>query len=838
MKNKIIRVAFRTTLIYWAFSLLWILFSDRAVMKFSSEPAVFTALSTYKGWGFVTATAVLLYTLLHRQLNRWQAEMERRREAEKALGHYEMLANHARDLILFVRLADGRIIEANAAAVKAYGYSRKELLSLSINDLRFPAERNLTAEQMSKADEGGILFETTHVRKDGSTFPVEVSSQGMEVDGARTLVSVIREITDRKRAEEQLLIKNSAIESSISAIGLADLSGKIFYVNEEFVKLWGCNNEGEIIGKDISEFSHSLQKMRQAVDFMKAGKGYLDESEGVRKNGERFDFQISANTVKSENGDPICMMASFIDITERKQVEQRLKKMYEELKDSEEKYRSLFEQSKDAIFMSEPDGSLVDVNPAAVELLGFASKDDLIGVHMADLFAEPNDSKSLFDALRRDRFAKDQEFMFKKKNGEEIRVSSTTTVVLDESRQTFLFLGIVRDITKQKALQQQLIQAQRMESVGTLAAGIAHDFNNLLGIIMGYSAVIEKGTAEPDKIARSVDTIQKATARGASLVRQLVTFAQKGESVFERVQINDVVNETTKLLRETLPRTITIATELKPDLPPIDADATQIQQVLLNLCVNARDAMPGGGTVRIVTTALEKEKVVSRFPNASSKGYIFLEVTDTGTGMDEETKRRIFDPFFTTKDVGKGTGLGLSLVHSIVSNHGGFVDVDTSPGAGTTFGIYLPIEEQKAEHVETAVIPLEDVPGGTETILVIEDEEMLRELVKTVIEFKGYHVITACDGEEGIEIFKRKQSEIALVISDLGLPKFPGDEVLRRIRSLDPAAKLVAASGFVESDVRMRLLNLGVERFVQKPYLPSEILQTIRGIIDGNNSVR
>jgi PAS domain S-box-containing protein len=832
MKNKLMRVAARTSLVYWFVGVVWILFSDRVVFLLYSEPRVFLALSTYKGWAFVTVTAVLLYIALRNQLRRWEEETEKRREAEKALSHYQLLADHTRDLILFVKRDDGRIIEANAAAERAYGYSREELLSLSINDLRLPAEWNLTEEQMSKADQGGILFETSHVRKDGTTFPVEVNSQGIDIDGTRTLISVIRDITDRRRAEEQLLIKNSAIESSMSAIGLADMDGRVFYVNEAFVKLWGCNNADEVIGKNIREFSSSSDKFDRAISLMKKGKGFLGESKGIKRNGMPFDFQISANVVKSERGGPICLMASFMDITERKNVEEKLKSTYEELKASEEKYRSLFEQSKDAIFVAKLDGSLIDANPAAVDLFGLDSREELLKSNMTDFYVDVHDRETFMDILQQDRFVVDHELRLKKRSGELMVVSTTASVVFDKSNNPLSFLEIMRDGTEQKALQEQLTQSQRMESVGTLAAGIAHDFNNILGIIMGYSSFLGKGNPGPENISRSVDAIQKATERGAALVRQLLTFARKGESAFERVQINEIVNETIKLLKETLPKTITIATNLESDLPAIDADATQIHQVLLNLCVNARDAMPVGGTIEIATTTFEGEAVASKFPNALAKEYILLKITDTGIGMDEETKRRIFDPFFTTKEVGKGTGLGLALVHSIVTNHGGFIDVDTSPGMGTAFSIYIPIQDQETLPNETAVVSLEDVPGGMETVLLIEDEEMLRELMKTIIEFKGYTVITAADGEEGVKLFTRRRSEIALVISDLGLPKFSGDEVLIRIRSIDPGAKLIAASGFIEPEVKSRLLDIGVKHFVQKPYLPSEILQTIREAID------
>ncbi len=247
--------------------------------------------------------------------------------------------------------------------------------------------------------------------------------------------------------------------------------------------------------------------------------------------------------------------------------------------------------------------------------------------------------------------------------------------------------------------------------------------------------------------------------------------------------LNEIVGEVTKLIEETFPKGINVVTDFEKDSPFLLADGAQIHQVLLNLCVNARDAMPDGGTITISTSTVAGQLVASKFANASSKEYALFKVTDTGTGIDEVTKRQIFDPFFTTKEVGKGTGLGLALVHSIVTNHGGFIDVASRKRKGTTFSIYLPAMERKTQHDGTAVKSLQSVRGGTETILLIEDENLLRELVKDVVESRGYKVLTAEDGEEGVEIFTRRRSEIAVVISDLGLPKIPGDEVLKKIRA-------------------------------------------------------
>ena len=402
----------------------------------------------------------------------------------------------------------------------------------------------------------------------------------------------------------------------------------------------------------------------------------------------------------------------------------------------------------------------------------------------------------------------------------------------EEEEEEASYVVSLKDITAQKILEEQLRQAQKLESLGTLASGIAHDFNNILGIIMGHSFLLERLKSDPVKLSQSIGAIEKATQRGAALVKQLLTFARKTEAVFESVLVNHIIEEVVKLLQETFSKTISVRSDLKRDLPIIAADTNQIHQVVINLCVNARDAMPMGGTLSITTTTVERETLMSKFAGAAAREYILLQVSDTGTGMDEATKQRIFEPFFTTKDVGKGTGLGLALVHGIVENHHGFIDVATEPGKGTTFSIYLPVEERPIESHGTSKKAMEDVPGGTETILLIEDEEMLGELARAFLVSKGYTVLTARDGEEGVEVFSRHQKEISVVVTDMGLPKLGGEEVLKRIRGIDPKAKVILASGFIDPETKSEMYKAGAKRFIQKPYSHDEVLQAIRQVID------
>ena len=315
------------------------------------------------------------------------------------------------------------------------------------------------------------------------------------------------------------------------------------------------------------------------------------------------------------------------------------------------------------------------------------------------------------------------------------------------------------------------------------------------------------------------------------LVRQLLTFAKKTESFAELIQVNDIIEELIQLMGETFPKSIVVASQLAPGLPPIVGDATQLHQIFLNLCVNARDAMSNGGTLSIVTDLVTRETIQKRFSTADAPRYVRVVVSDTGTGMDEVTRLRIFEPFFTTKGPGKGTGLGMSVVYGIVESHAGFIDVESNIGIGTTFTIVLPVPTTIAGG-KTEARTEESVPGGTETILIAEDEEMLRSVLRSTLEENGYRVIVAGDGNEALGVYKERYREIALVISDVGLPGLTGDKLYVSMRKINPSLRMILSSGFIEPETKVAILTSGVREFIQKPYVLSDILVKVRRVLD------
>jgi PAS domain S-box len=508
------------------------------------------------------------------------------------------------------------------------------------------------------------------------------------------------------------------------------------------------------------------------------------------------------------------------------------KRDVEALKESKEKYQNLFESNLAATFVSTPDGNVLECNPAYVRMFGFSSVDDAKAANASLLYSDPKKREQMIAAIRTQKQVENFDIQMVTKNKSPLRVIANIVGKFDEQNLLTQMNCYLLDDTKRQLLEQQLIQAQKLESLGTLAGGIAHDFNNILGIIVGHATLVKRLILEPVKLSQSIDVITTAAQRGAALVRQLLTFARKSDVIMHRISLNDSIKEIGSLLRETLPKTITVSVDLQEELPLILADSTQIHQVLLNLCVNARDAMQERGTLGISTRLVKGESVQSKFPKAKLSEYVLVEVSDSGMGMDDETRLRIFEPFFTTKEPGKGTGLGLAVAFGIIGLHHGFIDVASRPGHGTTFSLYFPVNPDEIEPFQIKAEMPGETAGGTETILLVEDEEMLRELAKMALKGKGYNVITASDGEEAIRIYKVHGKEIALVLSDMGLPKLDGYSAFKELKQINPAIKFVLASGYFDPEQKPEILKSGVKGFIQKPYVPNEMLNKIRNVLD------
>jgi two-component system, cell cycle sensor histidine kinase and response regulator CckA len=649
------------------------------------------------------------------------------------------------------------------------------------------------------------------------------------------LVGINRDVTELKRIEEMLQKERTLlltlIESSPDEVCFKDLTHRYVMANRASVMALGAASLAAMIGKTDRDFVPStyVEQHFAEEDAIVASGVPVINREQTKLDPDTGEIEKCALTtkvpVKDQTGKMIGILVVNRDITARKRAE-------EALRSSEEKFRALFEESKDAVYISTVDGKLLDLNPAGIEMFGYGSKEEWSQVDLTHGYADLVGKKRFDRQMEKEGFVKDFELVLTRTDGKKLTVLETATAVRDKKGAIVQYRGMIRDVTAQRLLESQFIQAQKMESIGTLAGGIAHDFNNILGIVLGNLALLERTREDQGQFNESISSIEKAVERGASLVRQILTFARKSLTQLEPVNINAAIKELTKLLNETFPKTISMSLQLEKTIPIISMDPTQLHQTLLNLCVNARDAMNGRGELTIETQLVQGTSLADRFPNANANHYVRVRVRDTGSGMDEEIKQRIFEPFFTTKEEGKGTGLGLAVVYGVVQAHNGFIDVESAPGAGTTFNLFFAIPEGILAPDRPRPERSEELRGGDETILVVEDEPILRKLLVKFLETAGYTVIQASDGEEAVALYGAQSDDIDLVISDMGLPKQNGWEAIKVRRKVSPRIRALLASGYLEPNQRSEILKSGIKNIVNKPYHMEEILKVIRETLD------
>jgi PAS domain S-box-containing protein len=499
---------------------------------------------------------------------------------------------------------------------------------------------------------------------------------------------------------------------------------------------------------------------------------------------------------------------------------------HDALRQSEAQHRSLVERSVFGIYRATKPGRFLTVNPSLVKMLRYESSEELLAVRANDVFVDPSIRDRLVRrVLERGRLS-GEEVMWQPRTGDPIRVRLSGSVVDGSTPNEPVFEVIVEDITERHRLHEALRQAQKMEAIGHLAGGIAHDFNNLLTAILGYSELLTEQIGPDLRTGRDLREIMKAAQRASALTRQLLAFSRRQVLNLTPLDLNDVIVNMGTMLRRLLGNRITIRTELAEPLRAVMGDATQIEQVLLNLAVNARDAMPEGGTLTIETRNADVDRAFAAQAGTTPGAYTLLSVGDTGMGMNHEIQERIFEPFFTTKERGRGTGLGLAAVHGIVSQLGGCVRVESEPGCGTVFHIYLP-ETEQAVAAEAPRASLMSA-AGSETILLVEDEDAVRAFVKTVLERFGYRVLEASDAETALEVLSGSAARIDLLLTDVILPRMDGPELARRVTSEWPDTPVLFMSGYPERMATAEgVLEPGLQ-LLEKPFTAQAILARVR----------
>jgi PAS domain S-box-containing protein len=544
------------------------------------------------------------------------------------------------------------------------------------------------------------------------------------------------------------------------------------------------------------------------------------------KDGSQIDVEIFSHRLDYSGASAVLVVA--LDVTERKRAEEERQKFF-----------TLVENSRDFIGVADLRGNVEYVNPAGRALLGIASADALKKTR-AFRYVAPDDMPlvrgALTRALRSTGHWEGELRLRHQQTGQALPLDFVGFQVKDPQNGVPRFVATVsRDMSERRALEQQLRQAQKFEAIGQLAGGIAHDFNNVIGAILGWAELGQEGaTAGSAQSSNYFKKIHSQCDRATALIRQLLAFARKQVLEPKNFSLNQTVQDVLNLLENVIGKDVELKTALRKDLSFVRADPTQIEQVLMNLCINSRDAMPKGGRLTIETQTAEfSEADCKRRAGLQPGRFAELRVCDTGIGMDAAVRERIFEPFFTTKGTGKGTGLGLATVYGIVKQHGGFILVESEPSQGSTFRIFLPVSEQPVN--DSCVKPIVDeqpARGGTETILIAEDHEGLREMARSALESLGYHILTAHDGEEAIEIFSGQRDSIALVLLDVIMPHFSGPEVYAAIEALKPGVPVVFATGYSNETIALAETVARGIAVLRKPYSPAALGRRIREVLD------
>jgi two-component system, cell cycle sensor histidine kinase and response regulator CckA len=673
--------------------------------------------------------------------------------------------------------------------------------------------------------------EVTGLHSSGKEIPLEISIGEDVRDGQRIFTGICRDITGRNRAEHERQLA-AIVESSGDAIIARDLNGMITSWNKGAEGIFGYAAP-EVIGQPLSVLvpPERSGEIAQIMERLKRGE-QVDHHETVRlaKNGRHVQVSLTVSPIRDKHGKLVGASAIARDITQRKQAQDALRQ-------SEERLQGIINSAMDAIITVDRDQRVVVFNRAAEQIFRCAA---------AEAMGQPIE-KFIPERLRKIHREHVEDFartgvtgrsmglpatlIGLRADGEEFPVEATLSRV--ETGGERFFTVVLRDVSAHVRLEAELRQAQKMEAVGQLAGGVAHEFNNFLGVILGYSELLSAEVGDNDKVRRSLAEINSATQHAATLTRHLLAFSRKQIAEPKVLDLNEAIWEVLKLVHRLVPATIEVAPMLTSSIGRVKIDPSQVEQVLINLVVNARDAMPEGGRVVIETSDVELDEAYVRKHLGVQPGpYVRLSVSDKGCGMDSETLARIFEPFFTTKQPGRGTGLGLSTTYGILKQNGGHIDVETALGKGTIFRIYLPRVQGPAQQA-TGAAPQKLEQTGRATVLIVEDEAALRRLLSLSLERRGYSVLTAIDGAEAIEIFRQHPHEIDVVVSDLVMPRIDGFELKRRIAELNPAMKFVFMSGYSDEIGDQRQKALEGCAFLEKPFLPDDLANKVREVLRG-----
>jgi two-component system cell cycle sensor histidine kinase/response regulator CckA len=823
-------------------------FEEASLAKFKMQ-----LLAISRGEGFLE-TVVTNRTLTGRQIHavlRWSVEpgseetyakvivslldVTEQRQQEREL---HLLAHTLRSISECVSITDmsDNVCFVNEAFLNTYGYEEHELMGKNIALVRSqhnPPE--MVKEILPATLRGGWRGEILNCRKDGSEFPIYLSTSIVRNEARQPiyLVGIARDISEEKKVREEIHRSRQMFQ-----LILDNIPQRVFWKNRD-LRYFGCNkpfardaglsHPREIIGKDDFELpwrrTASLYREDDQL-VMNADRPKLRYEEPQHKSDGCDSWVITSKIpLHDQEGRVIGVMGTYEDITEQKQAEAALRA-------SEEKYRKFFDEDLSGAFIASPEGKLQACNPTFLHIFGFATLEEAMGTDLALLYPSPGDREATLEHLRKHKKLEHEEAELRRKDGKPVYVVESLYGTFDDQGTLLEIKGYIFDDTSRKRLEQQLRQSQKIEAMGRLAGGIAHDFNNLLTCINGYTELLMCQMPAPDPQRHFVEEIHAAGERAAQLTRQLLAFSRRQVLQPEILDLNCIVREMERMLQRLIGEDIHLSIDLNPQLGPVKADPGQMEQVLMNLVVNARDAMPNGGHLSIQTeNVVLGEDFIREHEGASPGQYVLLTVSDNGCGISADARSHIFEPFFTTKDIGKGTGLGLSTVYGIVKQSEGYISVESQAGLGSTFAVYLP-RVQGAPCPANRASRVAVAPHlGSETILLVEDEESVLELARRLLLLHGYRVLAARDGPAALQICREHDVPIHLLVTDVVMPVMGGWDLARQVVAMRPGIKVLFMSGYSEEAILHRGFLEPDTAFLLKPFSTSSLTDRVREML-------
>jgi PAS domain S-box-containing protein len=797
----------------------------------------------------VHGVPLVMHGALVGQLGLYHDITERKRAEQALLLSEEKFAKAFRsspNAMAISTLEEGRFLEVNDSFLRRFGRQREDVVGRTAHELGVwvnPDDRVRMIDELRNT--GRVNGREVPLRsRSGQIWVGLFSAETIEVRGVHCLLTAVEDITERKRAEEALQESGRQLAQAMDRALLAhwelNTATRIFTFNDRFYALYGTTAEREG-GYQMSAETYAREflfpeDMHIVADEIAKGLATTDpdaawtvEHRIRRRDGEIRHIVVRISAIKNSEGLTIKTRGVNQDITERKRAE-------EALRESEERFRRFIENVPLGVCRTTPDGRVLMANPALVRMLGYDSWQELASRNLEDVALEAGYPRSAFrEQIEREGEVGGFEAAWKRRDGSVMFVRESARAFRADDGRVLYYDSIVEDVTERRRLGEQLRQSQKMEAVGCLAGGVAHDFNNLLTVVTGYSdLLLKRPPATCAGMRAPLEEIKKAAERAASLTRQLLTFSRKQMLQPQILDLNSLLTNVDEMLRRMIGEDIELVTHLPSALGRVKADPGQIDQVIMNLAVNARDAMPQGGRLTLEAANVELDSSYASSHESVLPGhYVMIAMSDTGIGMDAETQAHIFEPFFTTKEVGKGTGLGLATVYGIVKQSGGSIRVYSEPGKGTTFKVYLPRIDQAAEVIAPTNMPVDELSRGSETILLAEDEEAVRSLVRGVLESTGYQVLETKGAHDALEVGERHRKHIHLLLTDVVMPQMSGAELVKHLAPLHPETKVLYMSGYTDHAVVRHGLLDSSTAFLQKPFTPDALALKVREVLDG-----